>query len=324
MRAGSMTYGIRSMSALLAGALLALSMGASPAVADETTYQVRVFAGTKGAVEGQDAVTIECRRGQPFDLDEIGVEVEADGYYHKGFREAGKDEEFPYKSFDVDRDIDLVAAYGMQGNMVKLTVHLREWGTKRPLVASDGTSEMTYEYKVGDKPVVAFRHVEGYRPLWRNITGTLTEDTEWYLDYAPLAPGESEDDALGQQGDASTGEAGQGGTAMREGGTAGSRPADRQDGTGDDASPDGTADGNAESGELSGQTSEEPPATREILDNDVPLARPDGDGSKSIFPWEADTKGESLAPAIVTTVLIVGVLAIVVTAAGALGRRRRD
>ena len=206
----------------LAILLLAASTMGLPTVAlsEDYSYTIRVFAGNKGTVNGQDVVTLSRHKGETVDLSsDVDVSVTDSAYYHKGFREAGRDSEFPYRSFAADRDIDLVASYGMRVNMVRLTVHLRNYQTGEPLVSEDGTSEVTYEYRSGDKPVVAFRYVEGYRPLYRNVTGTITEDTDWYLDYVPIQPAEvpAEDASTGT--DATNGTGTQAGRNQQEPGS---------------------------------------------------------------------------------------------------------
>ena len=174
-RAKTMTGIAMAIALMAAVALLGVP---SHAVAEEYGYTVRVFSGNKGSVNGEEVASFKVSKGEEIDLTEaVSVGIGDSAYYHKGFREAGQDDEFPYRAFPVERDIDLVVSYGMRAQMAKVTLHFREYGTGRPLVADDGSDSVACECKVGDKPVIAFRHIEGYRPLYRNVTGTVTGDT---------------------------------------------------------------------------------------------------------------------------------------------------
>ena len=92
-------------------------------------------------------------------------------YYIGGVRQSGRDNNTVSESaFKVTSDRDYVVAYGIKGNMVSYTVnYVDEEGEK--LLDSD-----TYYGSVGDRPVVAFRYVEGYIPLTYNLTKTLSAD----------------------------------------------------------------------------------------------------------------------------------------------------
>lgn len=181
---------LSQMASLLVAMSLLAVMGipAKMALGEDYTYTIRVFSGNKGSIGNSDSIILEKRKGEEVNLrDEAPVSVNDRNYYHKGFREAGRDSDFPYMSFRVDRDLDLVASYGMRADMARLTVHLREYGTGTALQSDAGVSERTYEFKIGDKPVIAFEHVEGYRPLYQNMTGTISGDTEWTLEYVKVA-----------------------------------------------------------------------------------------------------------------------------------------
>lgn len=269
------------------------------ALADGYTYTIRVFAGNKGTVNGSDLVVLEKPKGAEVDLSsEVSVAVNDPSYYHKGFREAGRDEEFAYRSFEVERDLDLVVSYGMRADMARLTVHFCEYGTNRPLVTDRGTSEETYEFKVGDKPVIAFRHVDGYRPLYRNITGTITGDMDWNLEYVKLqVPSETATPAdtttttvpandattttpttpSDNQGAGNTdGNAGtaDGQAQAGDDGTAGNQTQTGNDGTTDAASANGDDNGQSGSNAVS-EPAEEAPETQSIVDLDIPLSNVD-------------------------------------------------
>ena len=92
-------------------------------------------------------------------------------YYIGGVRQSGRDNNTVSESaFKVTSDRDYVVAYGIKGNMVSYTVnYVDEEGNT--LLDSD-----TYYGSVGDRPVVAFRYVEGYIPMTYNLTKTLSAD----------------------------------------------------------------------------------------------------------------------------------------------------
>ena len=92
-------------------------------------------------------------------------------YYIGGVRQSGRDNNTVSESaFKVTSDRDYVVAYGIKGNMVSYTVnYVDEEGNA--LLDSD-----TYYGSVGDRPVVAFRYVEGYIPMTYNLTKTLSAD----------------------------------------------------------------------------------------------------------------------------------------------------
>lgn len=310
---------------VLAIATVASLAGGTPALADDYSYTVRVFGGNMGTVDGSDVRVIECHKGDVVDLtQDVSVEVSDPAYYHKGFRESGQDDELRYRVFTVDRDIDIVASYGMSVDMVHVTLRFREYGTGKPLTDDNGQSEVTYECKSGDTPVIAFRHVEGYRPLYRNVTGTVKEDTVWYLDYAPLAPGEEEVYPTStQQVEAGT----DSGTAGTDG-TTNAANATAPDATGADGDAAGadttqTPDANTTQGDAgTTQGDDEPPATQEILDNDTPLgslSNDEGNGDERPFDAALWARKHSIVLAAAVAGVIAALFAIIVWR-----RRRRD
>ena len=106
-----------------------------------------------------------------------------DKYYFKGYTIAGRD--LPAgtaghsQAFIPDKDIELVAHYGMKGSMVSYTIHFVEYGTTNKVHDPE-----TYYGNVGDQPVAPYVYVEGFEPQAYNITGTLKEGTnDWTLYY---------------------------------------------------------------------------------------------------------------------------------------------
>ena len=156
---------------------------------DSVTYKVRIYAGNKGTLNG-GATVVEKDDYLTNDIVTLPtVTVTDDRFYVKGFREAGKDNStYNTTSFTVKRDIDYVVAYGMKSTAVEYTVnYVNEAGES--LLPSQ-----TYYGNDGDKPVVAFRYIEGYQPQAYNLTKTLTTnpaDNVFTFTYVPTSPEES-------------------------------------------------------------------------------------------------------------------------------------
>lgn len=189
-----LTFGLRALGLALASLVMAVMLVA-PAFA-ATQYRVRVYAGKEGKVNGStdyDEVMVDYG-GTVRLSDSFAVEVtDTSKYYFKGFRLSGKDNrDGLYDQItSVTEDMDFVVAYGSRGKMTTYTVRFVENGTGNALQDDQGRSEVTYEGKVGDKPVVAYSYVPGYRPLYNNITGTLKEkasDNVWNLPYVRVEP----------------------------------------------------------------------------------------------------------------------------------------
>lgn len=190
----------------LIGVVLAVALGlgqVSPAYAilnEPYPYKVRVFEGNRGnvtapsnssyPVEQHDTyIEFTVPANSEFTLDTAWDKVSSeysDLYYVKGFRLAGEDygtdNRLEKLSFDVTEDMDYVIAYGVKGEMVSYQVVYVDNASGNEI----GRSE-TYYGNVGDKPVVAYEHIPGYRPLYRNISATLVAGTnEWRLPYAKI------------------------------------------------------------------------------------------------------------------------------------------
>ena len=105
------------------------------------------------------------------------VMTENSKYYVKGFRLSGRDNNTASDEtasenaiFDITGDTDYVVAYGIKGDQVKYTVkYVHENGKK---LAED---EVFYG-NVDDKPVIAFKYIQGYNPKVYAFTKTLDED----------------------------------------------------------------------------------------------------------------------------------------------------
>ena len=106
-------------------------------------------------------------------------------------RESGKDNYDPQHHqlsvVTVKGDADYVVAYGIQAEAVDYTIrHVDASGNE--LYVSE-----TLKGNVGDKPVIAFRYINGYFPQAYNITKPLTDDPDdnvFEFIYQPLTSSE--------------------------------------------------------------------------------------------------------------------------------------
>ena len=162
----------------------ALAFSVLPAYAtagDPYTYTVRVFGGNEGTYAGQEMYETTVAAGGEMKLNIDDAKATNDKYYVKGFRVSGHDELFDRASFTVNEDMDFVVAYGVSHDQVSYTLNFVEYGTGRQLA-----DPVTYYGNAGDKPVVAYEYIDGYRPRYLNITGTLQEGgNSWTFEYIP-------------------------------------------------------------------------------------------------------------------------------------------
>ena len=96
------------------------------------------------------------------------VTVDDDRYYFKGFHVSGIEGTLEGAQF-INEDMVFVTTYGIKGDLVEYTVHYVD-ETGKDLIAKN-----VYYGNPGDKPVVAYRYIEGYLPQAYNLTGTLKE-----------------------------------------------------------------------------------------------------------------------------------------------------
>jgi len=178
-----------SASLLLMAMILMLSIAANlaPVQGAPYNYTVRVFAGNQGSMKGQVLWTGSYSAGDECFLPRSEAETALGSgslYYVKGFKESGYigDAVCVKENFIVDRDYDFVVAYGIPDHEVSYTVSFVEKETGQILA-----EPMTYYGNEGDKPVVAYQYIQGYRPLYRNITATLkASDNHWTFEYVKI------------------------------------------------------------------------------------------------------------------------------------------
>lgn len=210
---------------------------------DEYEYTIRVYAGAKGTFDdGSEVKVIKAKYGETVNLSTLSVTPNENRYLFSGYRQSGRDNRWAeMPAFEAEKDVDYVVAYSIRGQVVHYTLNFVEYGTGATLMAS-----LTLEGNVGDKPIEAFRYIEGYRPVYRNLTKTLSEneaDNVFTFEYVALTAEEAAGGA-GADGGAGAG-AGAGG--------AGAGGAGAEAGAGDE---NGT------------------PQTQNINDLDTPLAGP--------------------------------------------------
>ena len=278
---------------------------AFPSRAMAYEYQVRVFGGNEGVYgDGSNpyVISVNSEGSMAETLSTNNVTVNSDKYYAKGFRIAGKDDLWTPGSV-INEDIDVVVAYGIKGEQVSVTVSYVERGTGRALTGSDsGQTSVTYYGNRGDRLIAPYEHIPGYRPLYRNVVGTLGDEgtNNWTLEYVPLAAGENENGTTsGTTGStAATPTATPSATATTPSTTA---PSATGTDSGDDnatATAPTTTPATPTTPTTTPATPVEPPATQELLDEDNPLASGTdaGDGTEATEPTEETEAGNAGIP----------------------------
>lgn len=258
--------------------LCLLITAAFPVLAAEEnyTYTVRFFAGRQGLFGGQDEMMEirDLRFGDRVSFSQGAVTLNDNSkYYIRGIRESGKDNNTVSQtpSFTVTGDQDYVVAYGILGDATSYTINYETAGG-RTLAPSE-----TYYGNVGDRPVVAYKYIEGYRPQAYNLTRTLQKDPQeniFTFVYTRIQTGNTGGGSgSGGGGGDSGGGAGAGGTGggagaggdANAGGDAGTAPAGVTVVPGDGAADAGAgADGGAAGADAGGV---------EAPDGEVPQAQ---------------------------------------------------
>lgn len=178
---------------LLIGIIISLMLPCT-AFAEEYTYSVTLYAGNQGMftddverlLEGivvetsGDDVSVEQSSEKivisglhyndrvSFYIQTI-IDVSNEKYYVSGIRKGGRDNsELELSSYVVKEDKDYVVAYAIRGNMVGYTVNYQD-AAGNTLMTSN-----SFFGNVGEKPVIAYRYVDGYRPQAYNLTKVLS------------------------------------------------------------------------------------------------------------------------------------------------------
>lgn len=253
---------------------------ATPAFA--RNYTVRVFGGNSGTYAGSDPYVAEVPAGSYFTPSTDEVTPSDTKYYCKGFRLSGADD-ITTSYFYIVEDTDIVVAYGVRGDMVEYTLHFVEYNNPSNVLAEP----RTFEGKVGDKPVAAYEYISGWRPLYRQITGTLQEGSnDWTFEYVRVEEGEEEETPTTPTNPTTT-ETENPTTTTTTTTTVTTPAAANADANADDtAVPATPADATTDEGTAEGGT----PATQEIMDLDNPLASGDQADDTSTTGSEAAGK----------------------------------
>jgi len=132
-------------------------------VADAASYLTVVNGGDYTVTANEDEIVVSnISSDAVVSLRTSAVSLDSDSkYYVKGMRASGSEDLI--SAVTVNKDRDYVMAYGVKGNMVAYTVNY---------VDENGTALLdaeTFYGNVGDKPVVAYRYVEGYLPQAYNF-----------------------------------------------------------------------------------------------------------------------------------------------------------
>lgn len=177
-------------SVVTAGLLTGLLAGS--VYAEKTSYQYTVTfsAGVRGSFSGTAGLSLNSAGGSvtqdggvikitglaagdtvSFNA-QSSVSLGSDSkYYVQGVRESGRDNDTVAASvFKVEEDADYVVAYGIKGNMTSYTVHYQD-EAGNTLAETD-----TFYGNVGDKPVIAYKYVDGYVPQVLGYTKTLSDN----------------------------------------------------------------------------------------------------------------------------------------------------
>lgn len=329
---------------LLAGAVLclaALTLGKTESRAEEYTYTATFYPGNHGSFQGTEQVTVDnSSSGSSYEIEGDGDAIRISGlkagdivsfdaayegavkleegsrYYVKGIRISGRDNStVDTSAFPVEGDRDYVVAYGIQGDLTSYVVNYQDenGNTLAP--------SRTYYGNVGDKPVIAFRYLEGYQPQAYNLTKTLSKneaENVFTFTYRrrPVAPagGNEGGETGGEAGGAGTPGAGGAGTLGTGAGTAGTGAGTGTPGTGTTVvtpggqggaqtpenpdenqggaaqgpeNPEENQGGDAPNPEVSLPEEDVPQTVVDLDDGNVPLAEPEGgeDGSFRFPVW---------------------------------------
>ncbi len=270
----------------------ALALGAGMPASAAYNYTVTVSSGLHGTLatksnnktadveNGGERMSLSFAYGQEWNPNDYPVNVIGEKYYFKGYHIAGH--EGVIGTLDITKDIELVATFGLKGNMVKYIVHYQD--------RKGNTLRQDDEYfgNVGDKPVVAYVYIPGYKPVnTKNITFTLKEGEVKEITFVYTRDGSSssgggsgDDDDDDERSSSSSPSSEPGGSSDepgRPGGDTETEPRDDGDeeiGVSDETSSP-TEPANSSAAETESEPEDEEPAELIDLDEDmIPRAGP--------------------------------------------------
>lgn len=277
----------------------------------EYTYTVTLFAGNQGTfngtggvhviggsaqISGGDAIRITgLRAGDVVVLDATAGMVDlknGDKYYIKGVRESGRDNNTVADSaFTVTKDAEYVVAYGIQGDMVSYTVNYQDGG------GNELAPSRTYYGAVGDKPVIAYQYIEGYRPDAYNLTKTLGKNEADNVFTFTYTQSSVQQPAAGGEGTEGGTDTGTPATTATPGTTAGG-------GAGTAGAGTATAAGTVETPTVENPDGGVPQVTVDLDDEDTPKANIDASDSDTV----RNTSPVPIVLGIVVAVIALGAL----------------
>lgn len=277
--------------------------------ASEYTYQFTYYPGNHGTFNGSGMISVDNSRSHSsYQITESGSVIRVSGlklgdvvsfsaneegavrleegskYYARGIRQSGRDnsEALGNSAVIVKEDRDFVVAYGIAGNMIAYTVNYQD------AAGNTLAPSRTYYGNIGDRPVIAFLYIEGYRPQAYNLTKTLSVNAaENVFTFVYTGASSSGGGGGGSSSGTDGGETGGGGVAGTEGAVG--APGAGSPAGGVNAGAEGTGGGTAgteagvpgggeEGAGLPGEEAmadTEPEEPRELIDlddEDVPLA----------------------------------------------------
>ena len=274
----------RSLICLILTVWLVLSLPVTASAA-APQYKVTISSGLHGTIGSNTTVELTVKSGDSVNyLDYMPTNVD-EYYYFKGFHISGQEGAAPPST--IERDLMIVASYGIEGDMAKITVHYQTANGAQ--LANDDE----LRGKIGDKPVVPARHIDNYTPNAYNYTFTLTGDREVTFVYTPVPVQQNNNQNNNQQNNNQANQANQANPANQANAV---NPANQAN----PANP--TNQGNNSQGtEVPGGSTEpennNPPELVDLDNQDVPLARPEagtvGNESQQLHKntWTAITIG---------------------------------
>lgn len=170
----------RKMIRLLA-AVFMIAVMITPVKAESVrTYMVRISAGLYGVFsDGSDEIVLNVEYNASFDQQQYieMITVTDDHYYviDYGMHVTGQqDTPAPTR---ITGDIDLVVSYGVTGDQVAYFVSYVDT-EGNPLLET-----LTFHGTEGDKPVIAYRYIEGYQPQFEIINEEIHEGSHFVFVY---------------------------------------------------------------------------------------------------------------------------------------------
>ena len=184
-----------------------------------------------------------------------------------------------------------MVAYGIQGDMVSYTVNYQDGG------GNELAPSRTYYGAVGDKPVIAYQYIEGYRPDAYNLTKTLGKNEADNVFTFTYTQSSVQQPAAGGEGTEGGTDTGTPATTATPGTTAGG-------GAGTAGAGTATAAGTVETPTVENPDGGVPQATVDLDDEDTPKANIDASDSDTV----RNTSPVPIVLGIVVAVIALGAL----------------